>query len=308
MSGLILNLKRDFSQKLSVLAVTGLSQFIGLERTQISKCCVFRIKNQSFTNTHEAVRNNRHRAKVRHVHVSSANDGRRSVRRSHVTLSSDTSKGRDFLLARCTNHQDLRRATRLEHFSHNGTQQSFSEGTLSAIGTGRNTNRCRISTARTEVRVGLDPRQQRTHLTSDGRRTSRTTLVSQQDGFQITLQFSRSLSQLVSLFRLTTSLVHCVQSARNLNSLLDDLGIVAQTNRRGQGCRSSVSTFNSSVSSGCSSQRVSLPLVVNSGCFGLANRRHERSLGRRDVIDDVGQVFTLTNSGMCGICRHVNAP
>ena len=44
--------------------------------------------------------------------------------------------------------------------------------------------------------------------------------------------------------------------------------------------------------------------MINSSSFSLANRGHKRSLGRRDVVDNIGQIFALTNSGMCVINSH----
>ena len=109
---------------------------------------------------------------------------------------------------------------------------------------------------------------------------------------------------MVSLFRLATSFVHCIQSARDFDGLLNDLGVVAQTGRgthRGIGC---VITFHSGVVGRGSSQRVSLPLMVDSSGFRLADRRHDGGVGGGDVINNIAQVFTLTNSGIGLIGCH----
>ena len=308
MSSLVFHFQGQLAQQLSLLSVTCLSQFNGLERTQERNSGHVWIDNESgfvasVVAVHEAVRHNRDSAEIAHVNVSSADDGGWLVRRSHVTLCSDTSKSRHQLLVSRVNHQHFRRATSGVHLGNHSLQNCFCESAVCAIDTGSSTTRASNTVSATVI-VGVQPGLQTTQSASSAGVTSSSDLVRQQGQFNVALQFSRNFSHLISLFRLTTSFVHSFQSASDSDGLGENLCAVADTGCWRCSDAGLIRTFNSAAQSS-SSQRVGLPLMVSSSSLVLADRRHERRVGGADVINNVREVFAHTDGGIGLIGRHL---
>ena len=136
----------------------------------------------------------------------------------------------------------------------------------------------------------------------------------------ITTKLSTALLQLVSIFVSNTSLVDSTTSTGNSDGLTVDLAVVAETGTVDTSlseCRTIltvlvilstsstrlssrkyvVQTFRDTRVTRCG-QCVCLPLVVDSGCFGLADRAHERGLVTSDHRNKVSEIFPLRDVGV----------
>ncbi len=309
MSGFVTDFQGQLGKNLSLLAITSLSQIVGLERTQVSKSSVLRIKHQSVTATHKAVRDDGDNTKVRLVQVSTSKDRHFARSVAVVAMLGKASKVRNNLLQSGRHNQEAGRSTRSKHLLNHILEHGLGEGTgRVSVNTGRDTDGRWVFTSsrgtRTFVGVGLDVRQKRTEFTGSRGVTSRLTLVGRDDGLNVTLEFGRSLGKLISLLRLTTSLVYGLQGARNLNSLLDDLGVVTNTGRGAQGSGCRICALNGRIPRGGCGKRIRLPFMKHGSCFGLANRGHDRRILGADVIDNIREVFTGANGVKSGKCRH----
>ena len=137
-------------------------------------------------------------------------------------------------------------------------------------------------------------------------------MVSQSRRFDVTLQFGAFLGQLIGDFRTAAGFVQLFQGTRNQDVFTADLGVVGQTvSSDSGGERGDVVAFNNGVVGNGGGQFVNLPFINGVGGGTTANVAGERGVFRRDVVNDIGEVFAdalrvITRVGV-GNSSHVNS-
>lgn len=291
---LVVHAQGVFPGHQGLLCITCLRQRLVFQRTQGRDGHMLRV-DQVRRRVHEAVGDALQRAKVGQI------EGERSMQLVAVGLFKPSriarEGGLDLLIGRTHVHRGgsaTRRISRL----HRRLDQRFGERTGRTGHRGSVARRDR-ERARTRTHGALrDPASQTAQLASRTQRTCIERLVLDKGHFGVALQFLDALDLLISHFRLTPCLVDHLFGVSDDEVLVADLGVVAPADGRRDGQEGrDIVTFDLGVV-GSGSQRISLPFVETSLSLGLSRAGLERGIGRRNVVDNVRQVFTLADGGV----------
>lgn len=290
---LVVHAQRVFPGQQGLFRIARLRQRLVFQRAQSGKGNMLRV-DQVRRSVHEAIRHALQGAKVRQV------ERERGVQLVAVRILETggvASKCRLNLLIRRTQEHQVGSTASSVGGLHRSLHQRFREGsgrTGHRSGVGGRHREGASSTHRTL----RDPASQAASLASRAQRTCVERLVLNQGNLGIALQLFDALDLLIGHFRLAASLVDHFLSVSNDKVLVADLGVVTPARGRTDGLEGrDVIAFDLGVVSG-GSQRVGLPLVEASLSLDLLQGRLKRGFGRRNVVDDIRQVFTLADRGV----------
>ncbi|UYE90195.1 capsid and scaffold protein [Pseudomonas phage PaeP_Ls] len=281
------------NQQLALLAVTGLSQFMLEERTQVAEGVHLRIKDEHGVFVEPAVGTNGVLTEITLVDVHGLRNA--VVRGIQGDLSCTTLHVlADGLLDRARS-LDRVSLTTVAPDSLRGIQEHvFGQKTEVTSGTSVGTITSWQGTVSTYRTVGLVVGKDVCHLTRSSGVTLDLSLRGTDHGvFHVQLQFLRLLSQLIRQFVLTTSLLDLICGTGDLQGLVRDLAVVVQHGGEATSLDGCILTFHSGVLTRLA-EFISLPLVGDSGSYALADSSHERGVIGCDVVDDIDKVFALT--------------
>uniref|UniRef100_A0AAU8B9P2 Capsid and scaffold n=1 Tax=Pseudomonas phage Baskent_P1_112 TaxID=3145032 RepID=A0AAU8B9P2_9CAUD len=170
----------------------------------------------------------------------------------------------------------------------------FGQQSQSTSSTGIRAVTYRGNTVGTQGAISLVVGEDVSHLTRSSGVTLDLSLRGTDQGvFHVQLQLFGLLSQLVSQFVLTASLLDFIRSTGDLQSLVRDLAVVVQHGGEAASLDGCILTFDSGVLTRLT-EFVSLPFVGDSGSYTFTDSRHKRGVVRSDVVDDIDKVFALT--------------
>lgn len=290
---LVVHAQRVFPGQQGLFRIARLRQRLVFQRAQRGEGDVLRI-DQIRRSVHETIRHALQCAKVRQV------ERERGVQLVTVRIleaGSIARKGRLHLFIRRTQKHQVGRTAGGVGGLHRGLHQRFRERTgrtCHGSGVGR---RYREG-ARSAHRALSDPAGQASGLTSRTQSSGVERLVLNQGNLGIALQLLDALDLLIGHFRLAASLVYHFLSVSNDKVLVADLGVITPARGRTDGLEGrDVIAFDLGVVGG-GGQGVGLPLVETSLSLDLLQGRLKRGFGRRNVVDDIRQVFTLADRGV----------